>query len=53
MSEMSKMVFVAFMQHCIQSTEYRVSLFASVPYKGFLRYNVHVNCNRLGIYCPI
>ena len=30
-----------------------VPLFASVPYKGFLRYNVHVNCNRLGTYWPV
>ena len=30
-----------------------VPLFASVPYKGLLRYNVHVNCNRLGTYWPV
>ena len=30
-----------------------VPLFGSVPYKGFLRYNVHVNCNRLGTYWPV
>ena len=30
-----------------------VSLFASVPYKGFLRYNVYVNCNRLGTCWPV
>ena len=30
-----------------------VPLFASVPYKGFLRYNVHVNCNRLGTYWAV